>query len=200
MLAPSLPFLIFSRCIEALGGTLLVANSNAIITLIFEGERRGKYLGINAAVVALGGLLGPAVGGFIIEYFSWNYIFLPAFLVGVIGVVGVHKLFPEFPHHEKENLDIAGFLFFAIALISLFLVLSCYNTFYIVKKFWYLFLVVSAIFWFLFHDVEKHVACPIISFELFQNKTFLQRKAFVRHYLNNEVQLKFLKKEIYPDG
>lgn len=62
--AQNLYMLITFRCIEALGASVMIANGPAAIAAIFKGEERGKALGINACLVAIGGMSGPAVGGF----------------------------------------------------------------------------------------------------------------------------------------
>ena len=61
--APNFYLLILFRCIEALGASIMIANSPAVIATLFKGEKRGKALGINASLIAVGGMTGPAIGG-----------------------------------------------------------------------------------------------------------------------------------------
>ena len=62
--------LISYRCLEALGASIMIANGMAVIATLFKGSDRGKALGLNACLVAIGGMSGPAVGGFLINYLS----------------------------------------------------------------------------------------------------------------------------------
>ena len=59
-ISPNFSLLIISRCIEALGASIMMANGPAVIATLFHGKNRGKALGINGSLVAIGGMLGPA--------------------------------------------------------------------------------------------------------------------------------------------
>lgn len=69
--APNFAMLLTFRCIEALGASIMIANGPAVIATLFKGENRGKALGLNASLVAVGGMSGPAIGGALINYFGW---------------------------------------------------------------------------------------------------------------------------------
>ena len=58
-ISPNFSLLIISRCIEALGASIMMANGPAVIATLFHGKNRGKALGINGSLVAIGGMLGP---------------------------------------------------------------------------------------------------------------------------------------------
>lgn len=83
--AANLPSLIIYRCIEAVGASILISNSSAIISLIFQGTKRGKALGMVGSIIALGGMTGPAVGGILINFFGWQAIFIPSIPIALIG-------------------------------------------------------------------------------------------------------------------
>lgn len=59
----NITFLIISRMIQAIGAAAFMATSQGIITEVFDQKERGKALGVLASMVALGTMLGPAVGG-----------------------------------------------------------------------------------------------------------------------------------------
>jgi MFS family permease len=73
--APSLAMLIASRALQGLGGSLIMAISPALLTSAFLPTERGRALGLNAVVVALGTSTGPTLGGIITTYVSWRWIF-----------------------------------------------------------------------------------------------------------------------------
>ena len=74
--APNFIVLIIYRCFEALGASIMIANGPAVIATLFKGKERGKALGINGSLVAVGGMSGPAIGGALIHSFGWRTIFL----------------------------------------------------------------------------------------------------------------------------
>ena len=65
--ADSFYSLLAYRCIEAIGASIMASNSMAAIASIFKGKERGQALGMNACLVAIGGMSGPAIGGFLIN-------------------------------------------------------------------------------------------------------------------------------------
>lgn len=70
-----LPFLLFARVIQAVGGSMFMATSFGIVAQIFPVESRAKALSINSMFVSVGSIAGPALGGLILQFASWSYIF-----------------------------------------------------------------------------------------------------------------------------
>lgn len=75
-LAPTMELLIVFRLIQGAFGALLVPTSLAIISATFEGEERGRAFGIWAAASGATTLLGPPLGGFLVDAISWRVVFL----------------------------------------------------------------------------------------------------------------------------
>lgn len=75
-LAPNIETLIVARLLQGAAGALLVPNSLAILTANFEGEEQGRAFGVWAAASGAATILGPFVGGVLVEEFSWRWIFL----------------------------------------------------------------------------------------------------------------------------
>ena len=93
--------LIASRCVEALGASIMLSNAQAIIERIFTTERRGKALGLNGCLIAIGGMSGPALGGILINYFGWNSVFLPCIPIAIVGAVYSWILLPNYVKKKK---------------------------------------------------------------------------------------------------
>ena len=53
--------LVICRCIEAIGASIMLSNAQALIATIFKGKKRGKALGLNGCLIAIGGISGPAL-------------------------------------------------------------------------------------------------------------------------------------------
>src|SRR2546421_9144427 len=93
--APSLAILIAARGLQGLGGALIMAISPAMLTRAFPASERGRALGINAVVVALGVSTGPTLGGIITAHLSWRWIFFVNLPIGVIGVILTLRVLTE---------------------------------------------------------------------------------------------------------
>ena len=123
-LAPSLGSLILFRALQGIGGAMTMAIGPSMITRAFSAQERGRALGLNALVVALGVSSGPTLGGLITENFSWRWIFLINVPIGIIGVIATLRFLTEKRSHNRPKLDPAGAVLLAIGLGALTLGLS----------------------------------------------------------------------------
>ncbi len=169
----SLTSLIISRSIQAIGGAIIMSNATAIITLLYNGEERGKMLGVTAAVIAMAGLIGPVLSGFIIHYFSWHFIFLPSFIVGIIGIIFSYKFIPKFSQISQQKFDIKGYILFLAMMLPLFSILTFYQNAPFIKSNIVPFLSISFISAIIFFKYEKKIEFPVIELNIFKNKVFL---------------------------
>lgn len=164
--------LIFYRCIEAMGASIMIANGPAVIATLFKGEDRGKALGINACLVAVGGMSGPAVGGALINYFGWRTIFLPSVPLAIAGAIFSYKLLPYYIKKKPFKFDYRGFFYFTIALFALLLAISEGHT-WGWKSIKIITLgVMTLIFGGLFYFRDSKINYPLINFKMFKIKTF----------------------------
>jgi drug resistance MFS transporter, drug:H+ antiporter-2 family len=170
--APNFAMLLTFRCIEALGASIMIANGPAVIATLFKGENRGKALGLNASLVAVGGMSGPAIGGALINYFGWRTIFLPSVPIALLGAYFSYKLLPAYMKKKKFKFDYKGFLYFTIALFALLLAISEGHT-WGWKSLKIIFLgVLTLIFGGLFYFRDSKINDPLINFKMFKIKTF----------------------------
>lgn len=170
--APNFYLLIFYRCIEAMGASIMIANGPAVIATLFKGEDRGKALGINACLVAVGGMSGPAVGGALINYFGWRTIFLPSVPLAIAGAIFSYKLLPYYIKKKPFKFDYRGFFYFTIALFALLLAISEGHT-WGWKSIKIITLgVITLIFGGLFYFRDSKINYPLINFKMFKIKTF----------------------------
>ncbi len=119
-LSYTLPLLVTARVIQAVGASMTMAVSMGIITDVFPINERGKALGLIGTVVSLGSIAGPALGGFIVTAFGWEYIFWVNVPIGfVLFIVGA-KLLPKDLNTRKIVLDVAGSFLFATFIVLFF--------------------------------------------------------------------------------
>ena len=193
--------LITYRCIEALGASIMAANSMATIATIFKGKERGQALGLNACIVAIGGMSGPAIGGFLINSFSWHTIFLPPVPIALIGGVLAYKLLPSYtPEKKSFKFDYKGFIYFTIGLFALLLAISQGHTWGWKSVNILALGVVTLVFGGLFYLRDRKINYPLIDFAMFKIRTFtFGNIAVMMSYMcmfTNAVLLPFFLQEI----
>ena len=94
-LAPNIWFLIGMRVLQAIGASMLMANSAAIIIANFPSKERGRALGLTGTVVALGSLSGPALGGILVGLLDWRSIFYINVPIGILGYLAAQIVLPQ---------------------------------------------------------------------------------------------------------
>lgn len=112
--SPTLDILIGSRVIQGIGGAMMTPVARLILVKSYP---RNKLLTVmNFAVIPalIAPLVGPVLGGYIVQYFSWHWIFLINIPMGILGYVMGKKLVPDL-FEDAKHLDWAGFALFAAA-------------------------------------------------------------------------------------
>ena len=97
----SLIMLILSRILQGVGGAMTEGTGMAIIASVFPASERGRAIGLSMAVVGLGALVGPAIGGVLVDAFSWRYVFfinVPLVLLGIAIGMRVYPGTRRFDH------------------------------------------------------------------------------------------------------
>ena len=101
----SLPSMLFARAVQGVGSSAMMATSQALIAQVFHGKSRGKAFGAIGAVVACGGLAGPAVGGALIQAWGWPSVFWISIPVCILGVWRGIYLIPRFHPLKHVKMD-----------------------------------------------------------------------------------------------
>lgn len=120
----NLPMILVSRAIQALGASMTMATNFSIITQIFPANRHGIALGINSSVVQIGNMAGPGVGGLILSFLNWHYIFFINVPIGIAAYFLGRHFFPKRKsNHSQVNIDLAGYLTYAGMIVSFFVMI-----------------------------------------------------------------------------
>ncbi|AXQ31753.1 DHA2 family efflux MFS transporter permease subunit [Solimonas sp. K1W22B-7] len=132
-LAPSLPVLVVLRIIQGLAGAGLQPVSQAILADSFPPEKRGMAMAVYGMAVISGPALGPTVGGWITDQFSWHWIFLINVPVGLALMSAAAALIRDPPEQREAtrkrraggvHVDYMGFALIAVSMGSLQLILD----------------------------------------------------------------------------
>ncbi|MCM1339945.1 MAG: DHA2 family efflux MFS transporter permease subunit [Muribaculaceae bacterium] len=126
-LAQNIEFMIFARILQGLGGGGLVPVANAIIWESFSKEERGAALSVFGMGVVIAPIIGPVLGGWITDNWSWPWIFYINVPLGCLAVFLAKNLIQDPPWAEKQKnvtIDKIGFLFLTIWLCTFQIVLD----------------------------------------------------------------------------
>lgn len=114
--APNPGILILARVIAAIGGAMMLPTSTAIINVEFTGERRAIAFGMFGAVFGGMAALGPVLGGWLTQDYSWRWAFYVNIPVGLISLVLMFKYIPRSVKEKMDGLDLLGVFLSAFGL------------------------------------------------------------------------------------
>ncbi len=102
--------LIAARILQGVGGALLTPQTLAILTSIFPPERRGAAFGVWGGVAGLATVAGPTVGGAIITYIDWRWIFYINVPIGIAALIATFLIIPDLRPGRHHGWDLIGIL------------------------------------------------------------------------------------------
>jgi MFS transporter, DHA2 family, multidrug resistance protein len=115
-LATSLPQIVFFRLLQGVGGAALVPLSQAVLFDINPPKEFGRAMSIWGIGVTLGPILGPALGGWLTENYSWRWVFFINLPVGVLAYFGLLATMPESRNAKSSRFDFFGFTTLSIGI------------------------------------------------------------------------------------
>ncbi|GGP09148.1 MDR family MFS transporter [Oceanobacillus neutriphilus] len=121
-LAETMTALVVFRLIQGLGAGAIHPMVTTIVGDMYSLEERAKVQGYLASVWGISSVAGPLLGGMIVQYVDWAWIFWINIPIGIIGLAGVVLFFHEKVDKERKTIDYLGTSFFFIAISSLIIV------------------------------------------------------------------------------
>ncbi|MEO1057621.1 MAG: MFS transporter [Actinomycetota bacterium] len=100
--------LIAARAVQAIGGSMMLPSSIAVINVLFTGPKRAAAFGLWGAVFGGAAALGPLLGGFLAEDYSWRWAFLINLPVGLVAGLMVWRFVPESTGPQGRGFDPLG--------------------------------------------------------------------------------------------
>ena len=171
-LSTSLTQIIAFRVLEGIGGAMVLANGRAIVSVIYAREGRGKALGVASMAFHLGYIVGPSLGGLLVDLAGWRWIFFVNLPVAMVAAVMAWKVLPETVTERSDyNIDPIGMVTLLGTVVSLILGLqqtakaglnlfgaTCFFSF---------FLFLGLLLYF-----ERRAAAPLLELGLFRARLF----------------------------
>lgn len=152
---------------------MTMSNSFGITTSSFPAEQRGRAMGVIGTFVALGSVAGPALGGLVLSFLPWNYIFLINVPIGILAIiVGNFSLPKNEAPSQSSKLDWFGTGLFTLFIVSFFFAMlqgqqTGYGSPLIISSF-----IVALIAIVTFIIVEKRSASPLLDLSIFKYADF----------------------------
>ncbi len=173
-IAQNLPELIAFRILQGLGGGGLIVTAIAVVGDVVPPRERGRYQGFFGGVFGLSTVLGPLIGGFIVDNLSWRWIFLINLPFGILALAVINRTFRPHRKKSKVEIDYAGAVLLGLSLTSLVIVTSLGATLAAeapVSLFAFSLLGVVSLASFMY--IENKVADPLLPLSLFKNRAFV---------------------------
>lgn len=117
-LSGSIEVLIVARVVQGLGAAMMTPQTMSVITRMFPPQNRGAAMGLWGAVAGVASLVGPILGGLLVDGFGWEWIFIVNVPVGVVAFVLAQRFVPSFERHG-HRFDYLGIVLSAVGLFLL---------------------------------------------------------------------------------
>jgi len=169
-LSQNLNHLIFSRVIQGIGGSLMTPVGKLALIRTFPKKELLKAMNFAIIPALIGPVLGPLVGGYMVDYLSWHWIFLINIPFGIIGILLSLKYMPDYKS-PIIDFDLKGFLIFAAASLLLSVSLELFgNTVRVTPVLMVLLSGFLMLYWYYRHAVTDNN--PLFPLNLFKVRTF----------------------------
>ncbi|MEX1031652.1 MAG: MDR family MFS transporter [Paenibacillaceae bacterium] len=158
------------RGIQGVGAGILMSTTITAVGDLFVPRERAKWTGLMMSVFGLSSILGPTLGGFMIDHMDWKWLFWAFLPVGVVAFALILFKFPKVARSTSESIDYWGSLVLSLSIVSLLLGFSWAGTKYdwgspeIIGLF-----AATIVGILIFIFVEKKAKSPVLPLSLFQN-------------------------------
>src|SRR5205814_4712386 len=172
-LSQNMTELIVARGVQGIFGGVLFATVFTVIGALFPPEQRGRTAGLFGAVFGLSSIVGPTLGGFITDHWSWRWVFEVNIPVGIVAVLVVLVGLPYVRSKASwRDIDFFGAVTLAAGIVPLLIALSitrdhAWTSWQVLTLLAFAALMLAA-----FIFTESRVEHPIVPLHLFKNSTF----------------------------
>ena len=179
-LAQNIEQMVLFRLLQGMAGAALVPLSQSVLLDAYSAEERVSAMAIWGVGVMLGPIMGPTIGAWLTDNYSWHWVFLINLPIGVITVVGMLLFMQETTRQEHLRFDWFGFIALAIGIGSLQLLLDRGEQvgWFDATEIWIEAIIsVSGFYYFFAHSLTTPE--PFVRFEMFKDRNFVSGCVFM---------------------
>ncbi|HQQ75402.1 MAG TPA: MDR family MFS transporter, partial [Pseudomonadales bacterium] len=162
-MAQTLPEAVLARMLQGVFGACLVPISQSVLLDTFPREKHAKAMSLWGIGVMVAPILGPTIGGWLTEFYSWRWVFYINLPFGILSLLGVLALVDESPIDRERRFDVFGFLMLGISIGALQLLLDRGKSLY----------------WFQSKEIIAEAIISALFFYLFVVHMFTHRRPFI---------------------
>jgi EmrB/QacA subfamily drug resistance transporter len=172
-MANNMTELIIYRGLQGIGGGIMMPMAMIVIGDVFTGKERAKWQGVFGGLYGLASVIGPQVGGFIVDHLNWRWVFYINLPVGILATIFIAMGLSKYKAEGPVKFDLAGMFTMVVGVVSLLLALTFGGDKYEWTS-WQIItlLAVALVFLTLFVFVERKAEEPILPMHLFKHRTF----------------------------
>jgi DHA2 family multidrug resistance protein len=179
-LAQNIEQMVLFRLMQGMAGAALVPLSQAVLLDAYSVEERGSAMAMWGVGVMLGPIMGPTLGAWLTDNYSWHWVFLINLPIGVVTVAGMLLFMHETPRHEHLRFDWFGFAALAVGIGALQLLLDRGEQvgWFDAREIW-VEAIVSAFGFYYFFAHSLTTPEPFVRFEMFKDRNFVSGCVFM---------------------
>ncbi|UAL48987.1 MFS transporter [Sutcliffiella horikoshii] len=173
-MATSIEMLIVFRFIQGFGAGAVMPIASTIVGDMYTKEERAKIQGYLSSVWGISAILGPAIGGLLVQYVSWRFVFWVNIPLGILAIIGLYLFLHEGVEKKKHSIDYAGagLLFVSVSSFMLVMVEGGVRWEWISAPVFNL--IALAVITFIFFILqEKRAKDPMMPFDIWQERSIL---------------------------
>lgn len=172
-IAWSFNLVVIARMIQALGAGMMMPLVNVLAIRYARPGKKGQIMGIIGLAFNCAPILGPAISGFLLHFFSWRYLFLLIIPFAVITLLLSFFLLPKIPHNEHPRFNTLALILITGGLWSLLMGLSNVSNNHLLSFNVAGYVLIGLTFLFLFFLNQRHSNRQLINFGIFSHKQFV---------------------------
>jgi MFS transporter, DHA2 family, multidrug resistance protein len=178
--AQTIEQMVLYRALQGIFGAALVPLSQSVLLDSYSLAERGSAMAIWGVGVMLGPIMGPTLGGWLTDQYSWHWVFLINLPIGVVTVAGMVLVMDETPINRSRRFDWLGFITLAVGVGALQIMLDrgeevgWFSSNEIVAE---LIISIVGLYFFLAHSMTT--SNPFVRFEIFRDRNFVTGVTFM---------------------
>jgi DHA2 family multidrug resistance protein len=179
-LAQNIDEIVLFRLLQGMAGAALVPLSQSVLLDAYTVEERGGAMAIWGIGVMLGPIMGPTLGAWLTDNYSWHWVFLINIPIGIITVIGMLLFMEETPRHEHLRFDWFGFIALAVGIGALQLLLDRGEQvgWYGSSEIWIETIIsIFGFYYFFAHSLTTPE--PFVRFDMFKDRNFVSGVVFM---------------------